>query len=57
MKELDPNAFEKARKEHAEKKWVIGQRAVYKDGFKDGVMWIMKEIEKRKMLDKNGNEP
>ena len=43
--------IEETAKALAEKKWVINQRAVYKDGFKDGASWMFKimdpeEIEK-----------
>lgn len=42
--------IEKAAKKYAEKKWVLGQRAVNKDGFKAGVEWTMKIYKMRELV-------
>jgi len=34
------NEIEKAAKEYADRKWVIGDRAVNEDGFRAGVAWV-----------------
>jgi len=44
--------IEKAAKQYADKKWVLRQRAVNKDGFKAGVEWAMKIYKMRELIKK-----
>lgn len=41
-KMIKQEIIDEAATEYAEKKWVVGQRAVNKDGFKAGVRWVLK---------------